>query len=1178
MKKLLVLFLWLAPAVLLGQGAISQAEYFFDTDPGFGSATQVAVTPGTNVTISFTADVTGLTDGFHVLYGRVRSDSGSSLFYDTTGSIVNVQSGGWSLYYSKPFLKESGVSLANVSGAEYYIDSDPGFGAANAITISSPSTDITQSFTVDLSSVNNGFHVLHVRTKDLNGIWSIAYTKPFLKDQTTANTNVVNAEYYLDTDPGFGQAAPISISTPSSDISQSFTVDLSSASNGLHVLYVRTMDANGSWSIAYSKPFLREAGIAGAQVTNAEYYFDTDPGIGNGTSISITSPGTAIIQGFTADLSGLPNGFHVFYVRVKDADGLWSIAYAKPFLKDPTGAVSNITGAEYFIDTDPGIGSGTSINISTPSSDITENFTADLNGVSDGFHVMYIRAMDDNGQWNIAYSKPFLKETYSQSDAPADISSIQYYYTKKGQNFGSYSFSSFTPSSDVTLHVPGNLSALSTDSTYELHMVAEDANGQKSLEYVHSFQVKSSVPDSVPNVANTISDQTLAEDFGSQYVANLDNIFFDYDAFFWDSLRYSISVSTASVNASITNDTLSLTSISNAFGTATVTVTATDDSGKTASTAFTVNVNQVLDPITLQAALPDTALSEDFGKIFYSILSGVFTNVDPDPLTYSVHALSAGVTPLLSSDSLYLRDSLNTASTVTIAVSATNGAYSAADTFVVTVSPVNDPPLLASALRDTSLNEDFGTTLIAKLSGSFSDVDNVSLTYTATAGTGVLVNVSNDSVFGQSSADFFGSVDIHVTASDGNLSVTDTLALIVNAVNDAPVLVTALKDTLFAQNFGRKFIRKVSNNFSDVDDVSLTYSATALTSGVTTSVSSDSLYLNSVTNFFGNVDVVVSASDNSLSAADTFRVTVQLIPLNLSVSVLQNPVLSKYADVIIVGDTALQAAPAVKVIVGSDSSNVSMTSVNTWVYKGSVEFTQSGAYTLRSSATSVLGASASFSRQYNVSLAKPDLSASVASIDGKAILSILPKTLSKETYLMSWQEEGVYHFGPPVALQRTAELTISYDPIMYPDARKLFIYSENDGNWIALRSQVYPASNTIKAKINSLGNFKLVLDKDYQGTNVVPASFALKQNYPNPFNPATTITYDLAEDAKMTLVIYNILGQKVRTMFQGNQLAGTYSMTWDGRNDQGRQVASSIYLYRIDAGRFVQTKKMTLIK
>ena len=96
--------------------------------------------------------------------------------------------------------------------------------------------------------------------------------------------------------------------------------------------------------------------------------------------------------------------------------------------------------------------------------------------------------------------------------------------------------------------------------------------------------------------------------------------------------------------------------------------------------------------------------------------------------------------------------------------------------------------------------------------------------------------------------------------------------------------------------------------------------------------------------------------------------------------------------------------------------------------------------------------------------------------------------------------------------------------------------------------------------------------------NVLPTEFALHQNYPNPFNPDTRIRYDLPEESLVRIMIYDMLGRKIKTLVERNETPGHKSVVWDGSNDYGKQVSAGVYLFHIESSGFKQTKKMILLK
>lgn len=99
----------------------------------------------------------------------------------------------------------------------------------------------------------------------------------------------------------------------------------------------------------------------------------------------------------------------------------------------------------------------------------------------------------------------------------------------------------------------------------------------------------------------------------------------------------------------------------------------------------------------------------------------------------------------------------------------------------------------------------------------------------------------------------------------------------------------------------------------------------------------------------------------------------------------------------------------------------------------------------------------------------------------------------------------------------------------------------------------------------------------------IPSSFSLSQNYPNPFNPTTRIQFrvgslEFRQSIHTTLTIYNILGQRVRTLVNENKSPGRYEILWDGKDDKGKEVSSGVYFYQFKAGEFKETKRMVLLR
>lgn len=127
------------------------------------------------------------------------------------------------------------------------------------------------------------------------------------------------------------------------------------------------------------------------------------------------------------------------------------------------------------------------------------------------------------------------------------------------------------------------------------------------------------------------------------------------------------------------------------------------------------------------------------------------------------------------------------------------------------------------------------------------------------------------------------------------------------------------------------------------------------------------------------------------------------------------------------------------------------------------------------------------------------------------------------------------------------------------------------------------ADGRSSGKTEILGLYAQKLSNEASSVNdpstPTPSAFKLLQNYPNPFNPSTTIAFDVRDvNREYTLNIYNVKGQTVKTLFSGNLTSGHHTMVWDGKDDNGRSVATGVYYYRLSDGKNTESNKMLLMK
>ena len=294
------------------------AEYFFDHDPGYGKG--IPLERISTDTLHFVLSIEGLKAGAHMLYVRSADDGGK-----------------WSGTVSRP-LYVSPVRQEQFVAMEYFFDdADPGFGKATRLSDFTVGMDSLVS-TLPTAGLQAGTHLLNVRGRRADGLWSSVTSRSFLIIAHEPAEPFV--EYFFDRDPGYGKGTVVKEIEKGTN---HLVIDLGELPTGAHVLYVRSRNEEAQWSVTVSRPFFvcRRAGLAAI-----EYYFDDrDPGQGKATSVPLPASAGDLIT-FEVQLSGLSQGEHTLSVRAKGTDGLWTPLATEAFTLTGDSGIGAIASGE----------------------------------------------------------------------------------------------------------------------------------------------------------------------------------------------------------------------------------------------------------------------------------------------------------------------------------------------------------------------------------------------------------------------------------------------------------------------------------------------------------------------------------------------------------------------------------------------------------------------------------------------------------------------------------------------------------------------------------------------------------------------------------------------------------------------------------------------------------------
>ena len=318
---------------------ITYAEYYIDTDPGFGKATPIPITADTNlINQSINIDTTLLIPGLHRIGLRARDANGA-----------------WSLDNSWVFSRhiiQTPPAIPNIPYVEYYIDTDPGFGKGTPIAVAADTNLANVAININPDTLSPGLHRVGIRARDANGAWgldnNLSFSKPNILPPP-AIPKITYAEYYIDADPGFGKAIPVSVSADTNLANLSINIDTAQLTKGLHRIGVRAKDAYGAWSLDNSWLVYKSINIqlppAVPNLQKVEYYFDTDPGFGKGQPISISSAIDIADMSLALDITSLAVGNHALFIRAMDANGAWGLDNKVAFTVQPPEALAITVGA-----------------------------------------------------------------------------------------------------------------------------------------------------------------------------------------------------------------------------------------------------------------------------------------------------------------------------------------------------------------------------------------------------------------------------------------------------------------------------------------------------------------------------------------------------------------------------------------------------------------------------------------------------------------------------------------------------------------------------------------------------------------------------------------------------------------------------------------------------------------
>ncbi|WP_452228924.1 T9SS type A sorting domain-containing protein [Lacinutrix sp. MEBiC02404] len=491
------------------------------------------------------------------------------------------------------FFSFATVTSQNIQQLEYYFGTDPGLGNGTLVTANANTGELTQALNLSITGLNEGFHKLTVRAQDNLGTWGLYQDVTFYisEEINTSDpiSNLAGAEYWFNTDPGQGNGNPLTISGSPSDTTQNFAIPLETLDTGFHTIGIRTQNLDGTWSLYDKKVFYVSEEIAGgdpvSNIAGAEYWFNADPGQGNGNPLTISGSPSDTSQNFVIPLGTLDVGFHTIGLRTQNLDGTWSLYDKKIFYVseeiDGSDPVSNIAGAEYWFDADPGQGNGNPLTISGSPNETSQNFVIPLGILDAGFHKLGLRTQNLDGTWGIYEKKIFYVFKAEDNQPPAALAEAEFLYDAE-LGFGTGTAAALTPTGNTDEYLVEIPTNLVTCDLHDIWLSVKNADGNYSL---YKITLDVDVYDDLPPTIVVFPNIIAELDANGQVSIDIDDV---NNGTFDDCELVSVVLNQTQFDYTCVN-----------LGANTVTITATDAENKVSTQDVTITVIDSIDPVAV---------------------------------------------------------------------------------------------------------------------------------------------------------------------------------------------------------------------------------------------------------------------------------------------------------------------------------------------------------------------------------------------------------------------------------------------------------------------------------------------------------------------------------------------------------------------------------------------------